>query len=370
MVQQTPLFDEFNDTASSQLPPADIKTMVNVGVREAFGLGYRDPDRVTYIESTVICQILLPSLFGDDVIFKPSQVSYNILVTLYEERAKAQSLIRKKKVTAIMLVDEYIAAIDQEITANPNGKTLQAELKKMQGLRRKLKGEKYTEPEVLERDVFLRRNYTHSWNGKGYVAFGLPHKRVLRLALFHPNPPEHSTGVDILYEHHCVEKKLVRIAGLQYKMSECGVLSISPEKERIRVEKQLDRMKQTFCDASYCTSPDGDNKERWFCSHYCSVFMRPTDRQQEADTRYTSIGYHIPICRFRDLWNASKTKRFSIQDFEGKSIKSQAFEELFNMNELGSRWLTYEELEEFHRKHKVLEPGDHIVIHAREFVGI
>src|SRR5260370_6423758 len=148
MVQQTPLFDEFNDTASSQLPPADIKTMVNVGVREAFGLGYRDPDRVTYIESTVICQILLPSLFGDDEIFKPSQVSYNILVTLYEERAKAQSKIQKKKVTAIMLVNESIAAIDQEIRANPQAKTLKAEYKRLQGLQRKLKGERYTEPQV------------------------------------------------------------------------------------------------------------------------------------------------------------------------------------------------------------------------------
>ena len=369
MVQQTPLFDDFNDTATPQLPPSDIKTMVNVGVREAFGLGYRDPNRVTYIESTVICQILLPSLFSDSEIFRSSQVSYNILVTFYEDRAKAQSKIRKKKVTAIMLVDEEIADIDQEIEANPKGKTLHAEKERLQRLRRKLKGVKHTESEVLVKDVFQRGD-SPSLNGKGYVVFELPHKRVLRLALFHPNPPEHSTGVDILYEHHCVEKKLVRIVGLQYKMSERGKLSISSEKERRRVENQLERMKQTFCDASYCTSPNGDSKERWFCSHYCSVFMRPTDRQQEADTRYTSVGYHIPICRFRNLWNASQTKRFNVQDFEGKSIKSQAFEELFNMNELGSRWLKYEELEEFHRKHKVLESGDHIVIHVQEFVRI
>src|SRR6266702_6858919 len=107
MAQRTALSDDFNDNSgSSLLPPSDIKIMVNVGVREVLGLGYRDPDRVTYIESAAICQTLLPNLFSDDEIFKPSQVSNNILVALYEERAKAQSLIRKKKVTAIMLVDE------------------------------------------------------------------------------------------------------------------------------------------------------------------------------------------------------------------------------------------------------------------------
>lgn len=37
------------------------------------------------------------------------------------------------------------------------------------------------------------------------------------------------------------------------------------------------------------------------------------------------------------------------------------------MNELGSKWLTYTELEAFYLKHKVLEPGDRIVIHAQEF---
>jgi len=43
------------------------------------------------------------------------------------------------------------------------------------------------------------------------------------------------------------------------------------------------------------------------------------------------------------------------------------FEELFNANMLGSKWLTYEELEKLYREHKILEADEHIIIHAQEF---
>jgi hypothetical protein len=41
-----------------------------------------------------------------------------------------------------------------------------------------------------------------------------------------------------------------------------------------------------------------------------------------------------------------------------RGINPESFEELFNMNELGSAWLTYEELENFYMEHKVLEAKD------------
>jgi hypothetical protein len=57
---------------------------------------------------------------------------------------------------------------------------------------------------------------------------------------------------------------------------------------------------------------------------------------------------------------------------ESKVIRSEAvthkvFEEMFNANLLGSRWLTYEEIETLYRDHKVLEPTERIVLHVQEF---
>ncbi len=42
-------------------------------------------------------------------------------------------------------------------------------------------------------------------------------------------------------------------------------------------------------------------------------------------------------------------------------------EPLFNINMLGSKWLTYEELERFYREHMILKADERIVIHAQEF---
>jgi hypothetical protein len=369
MTQQPELFDMPDDQSdSSFLAPSDLKILVNVGVREGFGLGYKDPNRVSYAESAAVCQAMLPDLFADDKIFNISQISEDIQVALYEQRAEAQRVIRNTDVTALMLVDEDIAAKEKEIAANPHGKALTAEWKKLLRIRRKIKKEPYVEHQVLERDVFqVRRNLPISGQGRGYIEFRLPHGRALRLRLLHPNKPEHSTGVDLVYEYYWDEEDLVRIAVMQYKMLENNILSMSSQKEQERFEKQLNKMKREFCKNTYCDAPENGKMERWFSKRYCSAFVRPTDQQQKPEAQYVSTGYHIPLCRFRDLWDMSTSKKLSVHSFQGISIRSEAFEELFNMNELGSKWLTYEELEKFYKKHKVLEPGDRIVIHVQEF---
>jgi hypothetical protein len=215
---QPGLFDEPQEQAGDEpheqsepsfLPPSDLKIMVNVGVREAFGIGYKDADRVSYAESAAVCQAILPDLFADDKIFSISQISEDIQVALYEQRAKAQRIIRNADVTALMLVDEDIAAKEKEIAANPHGKALTTEWKKLLRIRRKIKKEPYVEHQVLERDVFqVRRNLPISGQGKGYIEFRLPHGRALRLRLFHPNKPEYSTGVDVVYEYYWDEEDL------------------------------------------------------------------------------------------------------------------------------------------------------------------
>jgi len=37
---------------------------------------------------------------------------------------------------------------------------------------------------------------------------------------------------------------------------------------------------------------------------------------------------------------------------------------------LGSRWLTYQELEKIYQEHKLLEPKERIIVHAQEYSRI
>jgi len=39
----------------------------------------------------------------------------------------------------------------------------------------------------------------------------------------------------------------------------------------------------------------------------------------------------------------------------------------YNANLLGSRWLTYSEIEDLYKKHKILNSSEKIILHAQEF---
>ena len=41
-------------------------------------------------------------------------------------------------------------------------------------------------------------------------------------------------------------------------------------------------------------------------------------------------------------------------------------EENFNYNQIGSRWMSYEEAEELYRTHKILDDSERIIVHVQE----
>jgi hypothetical protein len=60
-------------------------------------------------------------------------------------------------------------------------------------------------------------------------------------------------------------------------------------------------------------------------------------------------------------------KKISRKNIRSECITHKVFEELFNTNMLGSRWLTYDEMEELYIKHGILESDERIILHAQEF---
>ena len=80
-------------------------------------------------------------------------------------------------------------------------------------------------------------------------------------------------------------------------------------------------------------------------------------------------GYHVPLCVVNRLWQITQQggRKLDSKKFRSEAVTHQIFEELFNTNMLGSRWLTYEELENLYQEHKLLEVGERIIIHVQEF---
>ena len=157
---------------------------------------------------------------------------------------------------------------------------------------------------------------------------------------------------------------MVRLAAIQYKVWDGETLYKSDN-----IASQLDRLHKTFCSNKLCEQFAESQRKDAYRLPYCSAFLRPTDKLQHPDSRFISSAYHIPVCVVERSWQDTVRggQKIERKYFRSEAVTHRVFEELFNANMLGSKWLTYEELEKLYREHKILEADEHIIIHAQEF---
>ena len=132
------------------------------------------------------------------------------------------------------------------------------------------------------------------------------------------------------------------------------------------MKTQLARLKRFTCDKTLCKQPSAENSYRFPC---CAGFLRPTNRLQRADQGFVSSGEHIPVCRI-DECKTVGTRGADILEYTKMrdiSLSSEMFEQLFNKGKIGSRLLTYEELQKLYEEHQVTTDEDTVVIYAQEF---
>jgi hypothetical protein len=77
---------------------------------------------------------------------------------------------------------------------------------------------------------------------------------------------------------------------------------------------------------------------------------------------------HIPICKINGVTVESKdgNKILRRQNMKHTSLSHKVFEENFNYNQIGSRWMNYSEAEELYREHKILDDTERIIVHVQE----
>jgi hypothetical protein len=117
-----------------------------------------------------------------------------------------------------------------------------------------------------------------------------------------------------------------------------------------------------------CSEGKNNKRKGTYRLPYCSVFLRPSDELQTEDASLLSTGCYVPICAVKRSRQVSPKGNGILQSkyVRSEAVTHKIFEEMFNSNMLGSRWLTYRELNSFYRSSGLLEVDDQIIIHAQE----
>ena len=226
-----------------------------------------------------------------------------------------------------------------------------------------------TENQAILRDAFRKRPekiWIDTHLGKFNTYVDKENHTVFRVAVLHPNPSEAITGTDLIYEQYDESTEKVRIVAIQYKIWENEVLYFS---QAGNLNDQLKKMAKCFCGDNYCKDSSGNNiSTAQYRLPYCCAFLKPTDKLQNPN-KLTTTGYHLPICKVDSVkQKALREYMISLGSISQTAIKAQTFEELFNAEILGSRWLDKQELEELYRKTKVLEPSERIILYAQNVI--
>jgi hypothetical protein len=338
--------------------------LVNL-VKELRGISNRGA-MPTYYNAIKLAMQILPDIFNEKSYMVQRHHEPEI-IRLYRQQAEAQSQIDGKRIEPIDLLDTRIATLTKLIGANKdNADLLEKELDKLHKSRTLLVPKNIQEDYILHHDVKSLKFGVEPIDIRAkHADYSVGENRIIRVRMIHPNNGEQSMGADLIYEQYNTENKFVRFLMVQYKIWEAEIIYWSRSEN---LSKQLQKMTDNLCSKGYCNCDDGNNVSGEFRYPFCTGFLRPTDKLQFKDSRFTSSGMHVPICKLKDLTEETTdgNKVLRKNKMRHASLSQNLFEECFNYNQIGSRWLNYTELEKLYKEHKILESDEHIIVHVQE----
>ncbi|HEX7902631.1 MAG TPA: hypothetical protein VF487_02050 [Chitinophagaceae bacterium] len=345
--------------------------------RELLSLVKKNPN-VKYEDAIKFSKEIAPEILGNSKIGLKRKSRLEKIYAKCAQEALAKSREEERDILPEQIIEARIFEIERLLNQFTNNdddpENLRREATDLKMLLKTefnafLNLERVTESQAILNDTYLNRAdkiWVENHLGKFNTYRSRDDKSIFRVAVLHPNPSEAISGADLIYEQYNEENKKVRIVAMQYKIWENEILYFS---QSGNLEGQLKRMEKCFCCSNLCS--DGKNVKVTSLDYrfpYCCAFLRPTDKLQNPNKLITS-GYHLPICKVNDV-KTKGYKDYTIQlnNIKKSAIKTQTFEELFDAELLGSRWLEKKELEDLYRRTKVLEPSQRIILHAQNVV--
>lgn len=326
-------------------------------------------EKSTYDNALELGGALYPELLGGEVsVLKRERESDT--TKEYRQKAQLSSIRDKKKIEALDLVklgiSEYegLLSIAEEQKENKQQvDQLKKKLGQLYKAKTELEPEEHSENQLIFRDAYnVDRVIPTLAKGHSYRDFVLPNDKILRLRVLHPDKIEHITGADLIYERHSPTEETVAIVAVQYKIWEKRKLYLSDE----RMLGQIEKMKRFLCNKEVCCANEDEHGYRFPC---CAAFIRPTDKLQKSDQSFISTGEHLPICKIDECKSRGSRGAdiLAYENIKDVSLSSEMFEFLFNKGKIGSKDLTYTELDELYADFLVQSSGDRVVVYAQEF---
>lgn len=350
----------------------DIAFNVVVAVRDAISLAQKKSVPPTYEQALRITHDIDENLyeFCSNLLTKKNE---NDVVKLFKERAEAESIKQGKIITPEELLQRELEGY-RELLNTPNlekekTRFLNHHIISLVSAIENLKPRKLSEHRILERD-FCKIGRQHLgvekfFESDDYVDYKVSNDRFLRVRLLHPDKPEHILGADLIYEQYNVSEEKARIAVLQYKTWDNGVLYLNQSNN---IEAQLTKLKTNLCDGNFCQQPQHLEGQLDYRFPYCCAFLRPTDKLQSSDSKMISHGIHIPVCSALQMkyTNGNKIEKRQIRH---STLTHEVFENLFNHSFIGSRWIDLPDIEAFYRDKKIIEDQQSLKLYAKEIIG-
>jgi hypothetical protein len=328
-------------------------------LREAINLGKREQNPITYEKTLDILAEIKPS-FYDPITKLLRNKNESDLVKFYKEMAEAQST-DALKFSPVDLINEELHKMETLSENNGDKKFIKKRVLDLKAAKEYFMPRKVSEHKALNQDFFLagRGDYfsKNIYENDSYKDYKLDNNRVLRLRLLHPDKEEAILGSDLVYEQFDLKTNRVRFIHMQYKMWADSTLYFNDE----RMMGQISKLETHLCKSNYCTSATNDGA---FRLPYCSAFLRPTNKMQNADSKLVTSGVHVPICFIQKIKETEK--KLTRKNCSENSISSKVFEELFHSNMIGSRWISIDELEAFYEQKEISSLTNSIRIHAQE----
>lgn len=342
--------------------------------RELLGIITSTPGS-KYADAIKFAKDIYPALFKDSKTGIDRKDHYEKLYEGFRQEALAVSRVKEQETTPEKLIKKRLKLVESYLDQAKKGEDFDRlrkqlrELKVILSMAAPVGGlERVTENQAINNDAFKERAnkvFVKNHLGKFVQYRNEENDTIFRVTVLHPNPSEGVIGADLIYEQYNEDEQKVRVVAIQYKIWNGDRVLYFSQSDNL--ENQLKKMSSFFCDKDFCKDCKGGNnlsKEKYRLS-FCMAFLKPTDKLQDPKKLITS-GYHLPICKVDKLKKkATKEYILSEMSIKNQSLKTSTFEELFDTEMIGSRWMDIAELESFYKQNKVLEPNERIILYAQ-----
>lgn len=354
----------FSDKEIEEHKRRNIAFQTLIANRELLQLATKKNQPPTYESALGLLNELSPVIYNE-ITQLLTKKNDSELIQYFKDQAEILSKEQQTEITSIELIESEISRLEHLHEQDKTKKSLTTKLLQHRVAREQMEPVRLTENRILNRDYSKvdRSDYAHKYfENDHFTDFTLDDGEILRIRFLHPDAYEHVTGADLIYEQFNLETEMIRFIMLQYKTWENGVMYVS---QAANLEAQMTKMKKLLCDRDYCCgSNDTNHANTQFRLPYCSGFIRPTDKLQENNSKLMSSGYHLPLCKAIEL--AGEYGKITKSDIKGKSFSSNLFEELFNDNMVGSRWIKISEIDDFYAENNIFSDTNRILLYAQE----